>query len=173
MKPTSDVRELRQWVDVLAPLRGEPGARTPERLLEVVRQFELDTNPRYQRTATATFCNVFASDITRALGAEIPHWLGKRELTANLTLEWLSTLGTLAGWQEVAEEKAQEAANRGEPAVAIWRNPGRGSGHVALLIPSTVPGETRIAQAGARCFSDGTLAEGFGRASPIRFFVHP
>ncbi len=32
-------------------------------------------NPRYRRTATSTYCNIYVHDVTRALWASIPHWV--------------------------------------------------------------------------------------------------
>ena len=168
------LHNIRQWEPVVAPLQNKPGDRSAKALRAVVDQFDVKTNPRYARTDTSTFCNIFAWDVTRALHAEIPHWLDnpRRELNCNATLEWLESVGESAGWRAVDERTAAHRADLGEPCVAIWRNPNpRKSGHIAVLIPSGGKG-VRIAQAGARNLVDVTLALGFGRVSPIRFFAH-
>lgn len=164
-RPTTNLREPRQWVPVDAPLRGKVGERSPATLVQVALQFDVATNPRYQPKGRTTYCNIFASDVTRALGAEVPHWLDGRELNCNATLPWLE-----ANWREVSRADARARAAQGFPAVAIWRNPKGGPGHIALLLPHTT--ETRIAQAGRECFFDGRLERGFGSVSPIRFFTH-
>jgi hypothetical protein len=158
------------WKPVRAPLQNAPGKRSPEALRAVLAQFDVVTAKRYLPTASATYCNIFAWDATSALGAEIPHWVGGRELNANATLGWLESSGPANGWREVDELEACGFASLGKPAVAIWRNPTGKSGHVAVLLPPG-PG-TRIAQAGATNLFDAPLAQGFGKAKPIRFFAH-
>jgi hypothetical protein len=65
-------------------------------------------NPRYRRTATSTYCNIYVHDVTRALWASIPHWVrnpsqrqppvGWNELNANATVAWMLKNSRAAGW---------------------------------------------------------------------------
>ncbi|HTP98165.1 MAG TPA: hypothetical protein VMN56_02485 [Casimicrobiaceae bacterium] len=66
-------------------------------------------NARYARTPKDTYCNIYVHDVTRAMGASIPHWvrdpaqtahkpLGWRELGANATCDWLNAVGRPSGW---------------------------------------------------------------------------
>jgi hypothetical protein len=171
------------WVPVEAPVRSTPSVRSQALLLEVIAQFDVEATPRYRPVpaprGTTTWCNIFVWDATRALGAEVPHWVdeagrsvpaGKgKELTANGTLRWLTTHGPADGWREEDAAGAQRAAEAGSPALAIWHNP-FGPGHVALVVPCHDAG-VHIAQAGAACFRCRPLAHGFGDR-PARFFVH-
>lgn len=161
-----------------APLTNGPGERSPQALRNVCAQFEVLKNPRYARTPSATFCNIFLWDVTRALGCEIPHWIddpkapnGRRELTVNGTIEWLEMNGRLYGWRECDYLQAGEQADRGCPAVPLWKNPTGPHGHVAVCLP-TVRGGLRIAQAGAANLFDAPLSVGFGLVKPIRFWTH-
>lgn len=171
----SGLHNIRQWEPVTAPLQNRPGERSPSALRRVLEQFEVRTNPRYAPTATSTYCNIYVWDCTRALYAEIPHWVEdpkRRELNVNATMKWLEEHGKAHGWHEVDETVAVAHADIGGPAVAIWRNPNpRRSGHIAMLLPSRGRG-VRIAQAGRRNLFDVTLPMGFGRVEPIRFFAH-
>lgn len=166
------VPDARQWVAVDAPLRSVPGDRSPYDLRRLLAQFDVERSARYQPTGSATFCNIYVWDATRALGCEIPHWLEnpKRELNANAVCDWLEFVGPKAGWQRVAAQEAADRASAGYPVVAAWKNPGIGSGHVAMLLPSD-GGELRIAQAGRKNLFDAPIANGFGRHRP-RFYVH-
>lgn len=157
--------------------------RSPATLARVVEQFHVADNPRYQREGKTTFCNIFVWDVTTALGAPIPHWVdaqsnapadayapGARELNCNAWATWLPGYGARVGWAGVRADDARSAANRGEPCIALWRNPTGGPGHVAVVLPS--PGrDLRIAQAGLRCFEDEPLSHGFGSVYPITFWA--
>lgn len=177
-----------QWKPLTAPLRNAKDARSAAALRAVAHQFEVATANRYQPKRREdgkleTFCNIFAWDVSRAMDAELPHWVDRNgdpapvsksnvELTCNALLPWLEEHGKRFDWTEVQTEVAAAThAAMGKPAVAIWRNKS-GPGHIAVLLPSSTA-ETRIAQAGARCFFDEPLTS-FGVAvKHLRFFIHP
>lgn len=175
-----------RWEPVSPPVRSTAAARSGEALLAVVAQFEVETSPRYRAEIRddrrETWCNIFAWDVTRALDAEVPHWVDRagrgvragrgRELTANATVRWLETHGAARGWAEGDAASAVGAAEAGQPVLAVWQNPD-GHGHLAVVVP-TLSREPclHVAQAGATCFSSRPLAEGFGER-PARFFIHP
>jgi hypothetical protein len=59
-------------------------------------------NDRYRRINLSTWCNIYVHDVTRAMWANIPHWVGKSELNANRTVRWLdSEKGRKNGWIKV------------------------------------------------------------------------
>lgn len=156
------------------PLRVLVAERTPELLRQVVAQFRLEVAERYRRRditgddVPETFCNRALADISEAYGAPVPWKL------ANDQVRWLASQAAVAkGWEPASELDARRAAAAGQLAVAGYLN-GAGHGHVAVLVPPHAedgPDCTRIAQAGRRNFSYGTLADGFGRY-PSRFFIH-
>lgn len=159
------------------------GNRSNDLYKEVVAQFQVAVNPRYTpRDLNAdgtreTFCNIFMWDVSRAMSAEIPHWVdptsldpvpfgtkGAHELSANGAARWLAQKGGKFGWRACSEMSARAAAGMGMPSIAIWDNH-TGIGHVAVVVPSPV-GATFIAQAGATCFEYGPITKGFGRIKP-------
>lgn len=164
------VPDPRQWVAVDAPLTNAPGQRSPEALRAVLAQFSVESALRYRPRAPLTWCNIFVWDATRALGCEIPHFVGqrphRRELTANGICDWLESTGPGEGWREVDAWDAVREAMRGCPVVLAWKNPGKGSGHVAMMLPNG-----NIAQAGRRNLWDAPVEAGFGRQQPL-FYVH-
>ena len=190
--PSGAVVPQEQWRPAVPVISNDPTSRSPSVFLEVAGQFDVVHAARYQpvrggtqQVIQHTWCNIYASDVTAAMGAEIPHWVnpdsspakfgtnGSRELTANATLEWLVSQGPAYGWLETDEPTARQQASTGCPAVACWENPLPGhSGHIAIILPDdpAVTG-TCIAQAGAQCLFRAPLAQGFGSIKP-RFFNH-
>lgn len=182
-RPVTPWLEIARWLPVNAPLRGAL-PRTRGQLLAVVAQFDLEHAPRYQPERGLTFCNIASWDITRALGAEIPHWVspagdavtpGKGiELSANLTLDWLQIHGARRNWTPCSRDEAADRAEGGYPTVAVWQNPRpKSPGHIAVVVPSIDAGVLHVAQAGSRCFTSEPIARGFGAAIPIFFTHHP
>jgi len=160
------------WVPVTAPLTSGTALRSPDLLVQVIAQFEVETTPRYAPRNGKTYCNIFVWDVTRALGCEVPHWWLSTELTANALAGWLAKVGPIHGWEMAHKKVACAYAKEGKPAIAIWKNPGAGPGHIAVLVPSRFESETEIAQAGKTNFSRGSLTRGFGARS-VTFYVHP
>jgi LysM repeat protein len=180
-RPAPGTTNTDAWIPVNAPMQGDPSARGGSTYADVINQFAVGSNPRYQPRGGATYCNIFAWDVTRAMGAEIPHWVdgngnpaavGRgRELDANNGHLWLQQHGPRFGWREVSAEEAQRLANQGHPAVASWRNPG-GIGHIAVVRPGEVTAAgPAIAQAGSRNFNDGHVRDSFGNR-PVQYFVN-
>lgn len=186
--PTEPVgAQIRPWIPVTAPITSGPGDRRAPLLDLVIRQFQVAVNPRYrqnQQGAGETYCNIAVWDWTRALCAEIPHWVigdGEisspgtgRELDANAVAAWLNRCGPRHGWTRCTAGEAHGAAMQGRPAVAVWQNPS-GIGHVAIIRPiefhptKGLP----IAQAGATNSDTVYLTDGFGRAAnQVEYYQH-
>jgi WXG100 family type VII secretion target len=173
------------WSSVDAPVKNAPGERDARVYDVVIDQFAVGRNKRYdknQQNKGETYCNIFVWDTTRAMGAEIPHWVNDqgnpvpqgqgRELSANGSIRWLETHGAERGWSVVTAQDAQQMANQGKPVVATYENPG-GIGHVAMVRPGeySLAEGPRIAQAGGRNFNEGSLHDGF-RDKPVVYYMH-
>lgn len=172
------------WIRVTPWVVSDKTDRSPARYAAVVAQFAVETNPRYAPRDGKTYCNIFAWDVTRAMGSEIPHWadsagrpaapmtFGAHRLNCTAMWRWLHEHGVEHEWREVTAVAARRAANRGEPAIAIWPN-AAGNGHVVMVVPQ-MPGddEPMCAQAGQTRFTRGTVAAAFGSNRP-EFWVHP
>jgi hypothetical protein len=178
------VLELRQWIALNAATQNTPDARSPAAYDAVIEQFGVERNPRYRPHDGLTFCNIFVSDVTRAMGAAIPHRVDAagdpedngRELTCGGMVEWLHTVGrTRFGWRQVGSgEEARAAANQGRPAVVITP-PGvtHDEEHTAIIRPGNVNSAQgpEMAQAGRRCLERIRLSAIFG-SRPVEFWVH-
>jgi hypothetical protein len=138
---------------VTPSVTSSPGARNASLYRNVIDQFNVERNPRYTVNKNGnndTYCNIYLWDVTRAMNAEIPHYVdpqtldarsypdtsGARELNANGIYDWLGQKGQEYGWVQVSPEQAQIYANRGMPVVTAWKNPDGGHGHVQVVCPS-------------------------------------
>jgi TolA-binding protein len=178
----ADGVSAKPWSYVDAPVTNAPGERDPRVYKVALDQFAVGTNGRYlknQQNKSETYCNIFVWDTTRAMGAEIPHWVDGQgnpvpqgqgsELSANGSIRWLESHGSERGWRTVSAQEARSMANQGHPVVATHENPG-GIGHVAMVRPSDSD-EIRIAQAGWNNFNDGTVQDGF-RDRDVVYYAH-
>ena len=167
-----DWTEVPPWADIDIPAASEPHEVT-DRLHAIVKQLDVENAPRYRASKTATYCNIFVTDICRAWGVAPHHWCHPitgqptergvgHELSANKMCAWFKSFGAAHHWVEADKKTATDAARRGHLVVLTWRNPEpKKSGHVAVLLP-----EGTIAQAGRRNFVGQTVAQGFGQAQP-------
>ncbi len=168
--------------------------RSAEQYQKVIEQFSVSSNPRYmvnKKGTGDTYCNIFLWDVTRAMGAEIPHYVdaktqkarsypdisGAKELNANGIYDWLATNGASYGWTRVTAEQAQALANEGRPAVTVWKNTS-GHGHVQVVCPSkdgtydAKKGVT-IAQAGRNLFSYGYITDVYNKSlGEVVYYAH-
>lgn len=174
------------WEEVVPDLKVSLSDRSPANYLAAVKQFEVETNPRYERghanpgVGKETYCNIFLWDVTVAMSCEVAHWVdpatgvevpkGKgMELSANGVCDWFATHALKFGWMQCGKAKAMERASMGLPTVVLWKNPG-GIGHVAVVLPGA--DFCHIAQAGANNFFDKDLSKGFGGITSLLFYTH-
>ena len=184
---------------VRVPLTNDVDNRSAYHYFKVIEQFEVESSPRYE-PGTKTYCNIFAWDVTRAMGAEIPHWViigdksgasavdidGKfkveakkrEELKVNQTVSWLKNHGKTNGWRRVDARMAQQMANDGHPTIAVWENPDpESSGHITVVRPGSI-GDDRgvaIAQSGRLVLDARHIKTGFNDPDlekPIQYWYH-
>lgn len=182
------------WVAANASLTNMPGQRSASAYRSVIDQFDVENNERYRVNKQGigdTYCNIFTWDVTRAMGAEVPHFIetstgkpvssggdGITELNANSVNDWLNNHGSEYGWAKVSAEEAQYYANNGMPAVTSWKN-SSGHGHLQVVSPSqdgsynSSRGVT-IAQAGRQLKNYDYIDTVYGTnsLSKVEYFVH-
>jgi hypothetical protein len=189
LRPTQPVGGgVPPWNPVFARRRSRIADRDPGTYEAVIDQFHVESNPRYVRNRAGrgeSYCNIFVWDVTRAMRAELPHWVDDdgepaavqcgRETTANGVIEWLRAHGARFGWHPAGASGAQSWANRGRPSIAAWYNPA-GIGHLAVLRPGSVDEHgPLIAQAGEINAARVRAADAFGaawRRGEVIYFIH-
>jgi hypothetical protein len=168
------------------PLTNPPGQRDPGVYSQLINQFAVGDNARYLAGQGKTYCNIFVWDVSRAMGAEVPHWIdaagnivapgahGANEININGGLNWMRSHGIPQhNWRSVTPAQAQDAANQGLISVVMWKNPTGGHGHTAIVRPGTITAKgPEIAQAGRHNFNLGRVTDGFGHLGPLLFVVH-
>ena len=99
-----------------------------ENYLKITSFFNVTNGLRY--LGLDTYCNIFVSDVTKAMGAEIPHWLNNKEQSATDMLAWLkSQFAFDLGWHPVSAEQAKILADQGKPTIAVTE------GHISMVVP--------------------------------------
>lgn len=178
---------LEEYKRVSPDLTTTRGAWTPELLNSIIDQFDVERTPRYQRRViegkNATFCNILVWDVTQALGVEVPYIYdssgvpgevgqpGMLEHVATDMLGWLQTYGPAQGWIEVDGRAAQDAANKGWPAVASQ------PGHMSMIRPEGCTSYSDrlgpvIAQAGASNSNCSHVWSKFDSNRGIHYFIN-
>ncbi len=114
---------------------------SPEEYTRVITFFNVadENNLRYKaygsRHEPYSYCHSFVSDVTKALGVEIPRFTydpqsGKIiEFSAAHQYNWLQKEGKFLGWFEIDAKTAQEYASAGFPTVVSHPD------HIAMVIP--------------------------------------
>ena len=183
------------WKKTNPVLTNSAGNRSAQAYRQVIDQFNVETNQRYavnKKGTGDTYCNIFAWDVTSAMGAEIPHYTnpetgepmhypntkGAKAMNANSMNKWLNKYGAQYGWYEVTAEEAQYYANQGMPAVTSWKNPS-GHGHMQIVSPSKTGGYdaskgVAIARAGRTLRNYGHITQTYGdrRLKEVQYFAH-
>jgi LysM repeat protein len=169
------------------PLTNAPGQRDAAIYSQLINQFAVGHNPRYIGVPGTTYCNIFVWDVSRAMGAEVAHWVDQsgdtatpgaphaNEIVINAGVNWMLDFGiSKHGWRKATPQEAQDAANLGEIAVVMWKNPNPGHhGHTAVVRPGSINANgPTIAQAGLHNFNMGHVVDSFATRSPLQYFCH-
>jgi len=161
------------WRAVNPPLQSREGRRSAELYKQVINQFAVGTNPRYEPDADdKPRAHIFVWDVSRAMNAEIPHFAGARELTIAQTVDWVRREGSNRGWRKTDIDGAVQAANEGMLVVAVPKDP-----NVKLIAlvrpgPPEPDGRPRFAASALRRGSDLGCRETFG-VMALEYFLHP
>jgi hypothetical protein len=160
------------WKAVLAPAQSREGRRSRAALEQVVHQFAVATNPRYVEDAPGRpRAHIFVWDVSRAMGCEVPHFLGAKELTLAQTCDWLRHEGPMRGWRKLGELLVLEAVDAGQLVIAMPRDIKLKLMAVAAPQPPPADGKPRLTGAALRRGVGLTNLECFG-VRPLEYFVH-
>ena len=158
------------WKAVQAPMQSAEGRRSQQVYLSVLKQFAVGTNPRYEPDAPERYrSHIFVWDVTRAMGCEIPHFVGAKELSLVQTCDWLRHEGPMRGWSRTSAAGVIALAKKGQPVIAMPKDP-RLKG-LALVYPQKDTAFPKVVGAGARRGWGLPLADVIG-VSQAEFFTH-
>ncbi len=129
-----------RWLPIDTAQYSAVGNRQSEAIIKAVADSNIEHNPRYVSLYGETYCNIFAWDIGRKLGVNVPHWFEGEELTANELFDWFNDINKGGvngeGYREIAMHEAQSLANDGIPVFAV-RKDHNNNGHIMLVYPDT------------------------------------
>lgn len=132
------------------------GDGTVSAIRRIIDFLDVAKSLRYIRTATSTFCNVYAYDYAYLSGAYLPRvwWTDEalqnlrfdsvvyghtvREMCANALYDWFYRYGAEFGWRELNTTEAQISANQGKCVIMVAANRNRKKpGHIVAVVPET------------------------------------
>lgn len=130
--PDLDLRD--SWRAVKSPFTSKIGERTKDAYEKAFKQFAIGFNPRYEEDGPGKpRGHIYVWDVSRAMGCEIPHFVGARELTLSKTIEWLRHEGPMRQWLKISESDSFRWADLGMLVVAVPRDPK--INQLAIVVP--------------------------------------
>lgn len=168
----TELTERDLWKAVVAPVQSQEEGRNRGLLEQVLQQFAVASNPRYEPDAPdRPRGHIYVWDVSRAMACEIPHFAGAKELSLGQTVDWLRHEGPMRGWRRAEAQDAIAAANEGQLVIALPKEPRLK--HLAVVIPQEPPPDLlpKVAGAGMKRGWALPVAEVFG-LKRIEFFVH-
>lgn len=119
--PDLDLRD--SWRATKSLFTSKVGERTKDAYDKAFKQFAIGFNPRYQEDGPGKpRGHIYVWDVSRAMGCEIPHFVGARELSLGQTVDWLRHEGPMRQWHKVSESDSLRWAELGMLVVAIPRD---------------------------------------------------
>lgn len=168
--PAKELTSRDVWKAVSAPVQSREGRRSSALYQQVIHQFAVGHNPRYQPDGSKPRGHIFVWDVTRAMNVEVPHFAGPREMTLSQTCDWLRTEGPMRGWFRTDLESALRAAAKGQPVLVMPKDV-RVSLLGVLNPGATGAAEVRVAAAAVKIGGQLTLQEAFGQFV-VEYFFH-
>lgn len=162
------------WKAVQAPVQSREGRRSLELFKNVLAQFAVAKNPRYEPDGPdKPRGHIFIWDVSRAMNCEVPHFVGVKELTLAQTVDWMRHEGPMRGWLRANQDDAMAAALEGKLVVVVPKD--SRNKQIAVLTPSEdvdANGKPYVMGAGKQRGVKLRFPEFFG-ANVVEYFVHP
>jgi hypothetical protein len=159
------------WRALKAPFTSKEGKRTKESYEQAYKQFAIGFNDRYDEDAPGKpRGHIYVWDVSKAMGCEIPHFAGARELTLVQTIDWLRHEGPMRGWLKIAETEAANHANKGMMVVVIPRD--MKVRQIAIVAPHDAKGGLLVTGAGLVIGANLPLRDMLGTAV-VDCYYHP
>jgi hypothetical protein len=166
--PSVSTRDV--WKGIIAPVQSVAGKRSAAISEQVIAQFAVGTNPRYEPDAPGKpRGHIFLWDVSRAMGCEVPHFVGPRELTIAQTCDWLRHEGPMRGWRKVGEVDAFGVSNEGFLVIALPRE--IRLKQLAVVAPQPLSAKPLVTGAGLKRGSLLPALEVLG-VRPVEYFAH-
>ncbi|THU40338.1 hypothetical protein FAM09_10750 [Niastella caeni] len=129
-------------------------------IYNVIEWLDVEESRRYAMQGKSTYCNIYAYDVARCLGAYLPRvWWNEEsiltiqnglkvpvvyaktifEMNCNSLADWFLSYGACFGWKRVYDlTKMQSLANKGTIGIIVaQRNVLSEAGHITVVLPET------------------------------------
>jgi hypothetical protein len=171
-KPAPELTSKDIWRALNPPMQSREGKRSCDAYEQVINQFAVGSNPRYEPDAPdKPRAHIFVWDVTKAMNAEIPHFVGPKEMSLGQTVDWVRMEGPMRGWRKVSLIEALEQAQQGFPVVAVPKDPRTKMIAMVRPAPPGPNGQPRFATAGKARANDLGLLEALG-VFAAEYFAH-
>ncbi|MBL8952961.1 MAG: hypothetical protein JNK82_19445 [Myxococcaceae bacterium] len=168
--PPPALAAIDTWKATIPPAQSMFGRRSKRSLLNVIAQFAAGHNPRYLPDAKGALrAHIFVWDVSRAMGCEIPHFLGGRELTIGQTVDWLKMDGHNRGWRKLLRDNALKEVEQGNLCIVVPKHPKQKL--IAVLRPRYSDNVLRVAAAIPQKGNEIACREAFG-TEDVETYVH-
>lgn len=167
--PAPEVTSTDIVVSLQPPVQSREGRRNGALYRNVIHQFGVANNPRYEAEGRG---HIFVWDVSKAMHCEIPHFMGMRELSLGQTVDWIRLEGPMRGWTRTSLEGALEAAQGGHLVIALPKD--IKVKQLAVVLPEkTLAPDLKpfVAAAGPRKGSKLKLSEALG-VFAAEYFAH-
>ncbi len=159
------------WKALQAPVQSKAGKREKSLYEQVLKQFAVGSNPRYEPDGTdRDRSHIFLWDVSLAMGCEIPHFAGAREHNLSQTTDWVRHEAPMRGWRRVSSTDIYDVAASGQLVVAVPKDP-RLKG-LAVVHPQKKAFVPVVVSAGVKRGWGVALRDAIGVVA-CEFFTHP
>jgi hypothetical protein len=161
------------WKAVVAPVQSREGHRSGALYDQVLKQFAVGVNARYEPEAPGKpRGHLFVWDVSRAMGCEVPHFVGAKELTYAQTCDWLRHEGPMRGWVRAGPYDVFSLAQKGQLVLALPKEIKIKGLGVVFPQPETADGKPLMCGAALERGWGLHLRAFFG-VMAVEYFTHP
>ncbi len=170
--PAPEVTSRDIWKALTPPLQSREGRRDGDLYRRAIDQFGVGKNPRYAPDEDGkSRAHIFIWDLSRAMHAEVPHFVGIKELSLAQTCDWIRYEGGGRGWLKCDLNRAFEAVAAGMPVLALPKELKLKAVGVVRPDDRTPDGKPVLAAAGAVRGPRLTLKEALG-VFAVEYYFH-
>jgi hypothetical protein len=157
---------------VQAPVQSREGRRSKNLYQQVIQQFAIGHNPRYEPDGPGQpRGHIYVWDVSRAMNCEVPHFVGTKELTLAQTCDWIRHEGPARGWRRAAAKDAVKAAQAGQLVLVLPKEVRLKQVGVVLPAAPDADGRPRVAAAAVKMGANLSVYEALG-VFAAEYFVH-